>query len=362
MRSPFTTDAARWQAVRQRNPKADEQFFYSVRSTGVFCRPSCSARLPLRANVAFHPSTDAARSAGFRPCQRCRPELPPKAEREAALVAKACRLIETAVEAPSLEAIARSSALSPHHFHRLFKRITGVTPRAYAAAHRQDRVQKQLAKGVAVTDALYEAGFNSSGRFYENAPAMLGMKPGAYGRQGAGEHIWFGTRRSSMGVVLVASTEQGICAILIGDDEKSLLADLSGRFAKAALVDAPRTFAGVIAKVIRLVDHPGQAAASLPLDIRGTLFQRRVWEALQALRPGETTTYTQLAARIGRPSAVRAVASACGANALAVAIPCHRVIGTNGSLSGYRWGLERKRRLLEVEKRELAKAPRKRGG
>lgn len=355
MNASFTTDAARWQAIRRRDARADDRFFYSVRTTGVFCRPSCSARLPRRENVAFHASSEAARRAGFRPCQRCRPDLPPKAEREAAVIAVACRRIESSPELPTLEALAKASDLSAHHFHRLFKRITGVTPRAYAAAHRQGRVQQQLAKGTGVTRAFYDAGFSSAGRFYEHAPAMLGMTPRAYGRQGEGERIWYGLRRTSLGQVLVAATQRGICAILLGDDERSLVKDLRARFARATLDEAPGDFTKVIARVVRLVDAPATTAQAVPLDIRGTAFQRRVWEALQAIAPGETMTYTALAAAIGQPRAVRAVASACAANAHAVAIPCHRVIARDGALSGYRWGLERKRALMERERRAIGK-------
>ncbi len=360
----FATDAARWQAVRCRDAAADGGFFYSVKTTGVYCRPSCAARPARRENVAFHASTAAAEGAGFRPCKRCRPDQPPRAEREAAVVAAACRSIESADSAPALAVLATQAGMSPHHFHRLFKRVTGVTPKAYADAHRQRRVQRQLSAGGPVTDAIYDAGFNSSGRFYETAPGMLGMTPGAWRRGGQGEAIWHSLADCSLGRVLVAGTERGLCAILLGDDDAALLADLGARFPKAQLSAPEPRFGEWMAQVVRLVDHPAQGFA-LPLDIRGTAFQRRVWQALRGIPAGQTQSYTQLAVRLGLPRAVRAVAGACAANAIAVAIPCHRVIAADGKLTGYRWGLERKRRLLQRERgeggRERGEGGRERG-
>jgi AraC family transcriptional regulator of adaptative response/methylated-DNA-[protein]-cysteine methyltransferase len=352
MNTSFASEADRWRAVRRRDSSADRYFFYSVRTTGVFCRPSCAARLPRRENVAFHESRSEAERAGFRPCKRCRPELPARSEREAALIAKACRAIEDSQEQLKLKDLAAQFALSPHHFHRLFKRITGVTPGAYAAEKRKGRVQDRLLKGSAVTEAMYESGFNSSGRFYESAPSMLGMKPTAYLRRGKGENLWYGMGRSSLGQVLVAATQRGICAILLGDSKAELLEDLKSRFSEATLCPPPDDFGGLVNRVVSLVDDPGRrASADLPLDIRGTAFQRLVWKALRETAPGTTTTYSKLASRMGRPKAVRAVASACAANPLAVAIPCHRVLASDGSLAGYRWGLERKRTLIEREKK-----------
>ncbi|HTI02617.1 MAG TPA: bifunctional DNA-binding transcriptional regulator/O6-methylguanine-DNA methyltransferase Ada [Acidisoma sp.] len=346
----WADDAARLAAVRARDPRADGQFFYSVLTTGVFCYPSCAARPALRQHMSFHASAAEAERAGFRPCRRCRPDLPPRTEREAAIIAAACRFIEEAEEPPPLADLARHAGLSPYHFHRLFRRLTGVTPKAYAGAWRQTRVQSHLAAGTRVTEAIYDAGFNSSGRFYAAAPAMLGMTPSRYRAGGNGETIRYAMGESSLGTVAVAATELGICAIFLGDDSASLTADLAARFPQAALQPAEPTFEDWIRQVVAMIDHPEEnAALALPLDIRGTAFQRRVWAALRQIPPGETRSYREVAASLGAPSAVRAVAGACAANALAVAIPCHRVIAANGDLAGYRWGSERKRRLLDKE-------------
>ncbi len=349
---PFASQLA---AVRARDPAADGVFFYSVATTGVFCYPSCAARPALRHNIGFHPTREHAARAGFRPCQRCRPDLPPRIEREAALVTRACRFIDVAEEAPSLTDLAHAVGISPHHFHRLFRRIAGVTPKAYATAQRQARVQAGLAAGTPVTAAMYNSGFNSSGRFYAVADGMLGMAASRYRKGGAGETIRYGTGSCSMGQVLVAATGRGVCAILLGDDPDALTADLHARFPQAALSDGGPDFGEWLAQAVALVDGPGTAAFSLPLDIQGTAFQRRVWQALQAIPPGSTSTYGAVAAQLGSPRAVRAVAGACAANKLAIAVPCHRVVASTGALAGYRWGLERKRALLERE-RQTAEA------
>jgi AraC family transcriptional regulator of adaptative response/methylated-DNA-[protein]-cysteine methyltransferase len=347
----FAADEARWAAVRRRDPGADGEFVFAVSTTGVYCRSTCSARPARRENVSFYATPVEAEAAGYRPCKRCRPDLPPRSEREASLIAEACRSIEAAEEAPSLAWLAGKVGLSAHHFHRVFKRVTGVTPKAYAAAHRQNRVQANLAAGSGVTETIYASGFNSSGRFYEAVSGMLGMTPSAYRKGGEGEEVCHAIGRSSLGCVLVAATRRGVCAILIGDDPAGLRDDLKSRFPKAALVEPAPGFAELVAEVVRFVDDPRHAEGlGLPLDIRGTTFQRRVWEALRAIPSGETATYAEIARQVGSPHAVRAVASACGANKLAVAIPCHRVIASDGGLAGYRWGLERKRRLLERER------------
>ncbi len=343
--------SAQLAAIRARDPAADGQFFYSVATTGVYCYPSCAARPALRQNIAFHPTREHAAGAGFRPCRRCRPDLPPRAAREAALVARACRLIDMAEDAPSLTDLARALGVSPYHFHRLFRRVAGVTPKAYAAAGRQARVQAGLAAGTPVTAALYGAGFNSSGRFYAAADTMLGMPASRYRKGGLGEAIRYATGPCSMGQVLVAATGRGVCAILLGDDPAALTADLHARFPRAMLTEGGPDFAASLAQTVALVDAPANAF-SLPLDIQGTAFQRRVWQALQAIPPGSTSTYAAIAAGVGSPRAVRAVAGACAANSLAVAVPCHRVVASTGALSGYRWGVERKRTLLERERME----------
>ena len=348
--TPYVGDETRLAAVRCRDAVADGQFYYSVSTTGVYCNPSCAARPALRRNMAFHNTRAEAERAGFRACKRCRPELPPRAEREADVVAAACRLIEQAEEELSLAGLAAQVGLSPHHFHRLFRRIAGVTPKAYAGAHKQSRVQAQLAAGASVTQAIYEAGFNSPGRFYEVTDDMLGMVPSRYRAGGKGEAIQFAFGGSSLGTVLVAATDRGICAILLGSSKDGLSQDLRARFPNAALNVAEADFSDWVGRVVAMVDHPERnQALGLPLDIRGTAFQRRVWEVLRSIPPGETRSYRDVAARLGNPAAVRAVAGACAANALAVAVPCHRVVASDGRLAGYRWGVERKRELLKRE-------------
>ncbi len=355
----YADDAARWQAVQARDAGADGVFLYSVATTGVYCHPSCAARPALRGNVAFHDGRDAAERLGFRACKRCRPDLAPRAEREAALVARACRGIEAAEEALSLDALAAAAGVSPFHFHRLFRRIVGVTPKAYAAARRAAKVQDGLAQAASVTETIYEAGFGSSGRFYEAAEGMLGMTPSAWRDGGQGEAIGFASGVGSLGCVLVATTAKGICAILLGDDAAVLAGDLAARFPRATLGEDP-AFGDLVRRVIAYVDAPGDGIG-LPLDIRGTAFQRRVWEVLQRIPAGETRTYTQVAGLIGNPKAVRAVASACAANRLAVVVPCHRVVAGDGGLAGYRWGVDRKRALLRREARPVPPVA-KRGG
>jgi len=346
----FPTDEARLAAVRARDAAADGVFFFSVSTTGVYCYPSCAARPALRQNIAFHLTREDAVASGFRPCKRCHAALPPRGTRDAALIAKACRAIETAEEELSFTDLAVSANLSPHHFHRMFRRITGVTPKSYAAAHRQTRVQNHLTEGASVTAALYDAGFNSSGRFYESAGAMLGMTPSRYRAGGVGEQIQFATGDCSLGKILAATTQRGVCAILMGNDEDELRSDLHTRFPQAHLSPADSSFTTSLAKIIEMIDHPAQnKMMNLPLDIRGTAFQRRVWEILRTIPAGQTLSYSEVAQRLGTPKAVRAVAGACAANTLAVAIPCHRVIATSGKLAGYRWGIERKRELLKKE-------------
>lgn len=348
MTSLFDSDEARWAAVQRRDRDADGQFYYSVRSTGVYCRPSCPSRTARRANVAFHASCAEAEAAGFRACLRCKPAQAPLAERQAAAVAQACRLIDAAEQAPDLDSLAQAAGMSRFHFHRVFKAHTGITPKAYAAARRTARLQQGLAAAPSVTDALYAAGFGSSGRFYEASAGALGMAPGRYRAGGRGETIRFALAGCSLGAILVASTGRGICAILIGDEPEPLLQDLQQRFPQAELVGAEPGFEQTVAQVVGFVEAP-RLGLDLPLDVRGTAFQRRVWEALRAIPAGATVSYSELAERLGMPSAARAVAGACAANPVAVAIPCHRVVRTDGALSGYRWGIERKRTLLERE-------------
>jgi AraC family transcriptional regulator of adaptative response/methylated-DNA-[protein]-cysteine methyltransferase len=344
----YEGDEQRWAAVRQRDGGADGVFWYSVRSTGVYCRPSCGARPALRKNVAFHDSREAAEQAGFRPCLRCKPDQPPLAERQAAIVAQACRLIDEAEQAPDLDALAAAVGVSRFHFHRMFKAVTGITPKAYANAQRARRMQAGLAQEASVTDAIYAAGFNSSGRFYAQSPAVLGMTPTAFRSGGRGAQIRFAIGACSLGAILVASTEQGICAILIDDDPDVLVRDLQDRFPKAELIGAEPEYEQVVSRVVGMVERP-ELGLDLPLDVRGTAFQQRVWQVLRGIPAGRTVSYAELAQLVGSPKGARAVAGACAANALAVAIPCHRVVRNDGSISGYRWGVDRKAALLDRE-------------
>lgn len=344
----FQSEEERWEAVSRRDARADGVFYYSVRTTGVYCRPSCAARLARRENVHFYATANEAEQAGFRPCKRCRPEGPALAERQAAAVTKACRLIETAAETPDLDELARAGGMSRFHFHRVFKRIAGVTPKGYADACRARRMRDTLPKSGTVTEAIYGAGFNSNGRFYEKSPALLGMKPASFRDGGSGAAIRFAIGECSLGSILVAATGKGICAILLGDDPDALARDLQDRFPKAALTGGDRDFERLVSQAVGLVESPARGC-DLPLDVRGTAFQQRVWQALREIPAGSRATYTEIAERIGEPKAVRAVAQACAANAIAVAIPCHRVVRRDGSLSGYRWGVERKRALLDRE-------------
>jgi AraC family transcriptional regulator of adaptative response/methylated-DNA-[protein]-cysteine methyltransferase len=345
----FASDAERWSAVVARDTEADDVFYYAVRTTGVYCRPSCAARPAKRANVAFYDTTSAAERAGFRPCKRCKPDQASLRARHAQLIADACKAIETQEEVPDLESLAERAGLSRFHFHRLFKRITGLTPKAYANAHRTQRVQRELAKGTRVTDAIYAAGYNSNSPFYASSAKNLGMRPSEYRSSGHGTAIRFAVAQCSLGSLLVAASDKGVCAILLGDDPEALVRDLQDRFRKAELIGGDREFERWIAKVIGFIEAP-RIGLDLPLDLRGTAFQQRVWEALRKIPAGQTVSYTELAKRIGLPSATRAVASACGANHIAVAIPCHRVVRTDGSISGYRWGVERKKALLARER------------
>jgi AraC family transcriptional regulator, regulatory protein of adaptative response / methylated-DNA-[protein]-cysteine methyltransferase len=341
-------DAARWAALAARDPRADGTFVYAVRTTGVYCRPSCAARAARPENVTFHRTCAEAEAAGFRPCRRCRPDEPGLAERHAAAVARACRLIESAETPPSLSELAGAAEMSVFHFHRVFKAVTGVTPKAYAAGHRAAILAARLPGAASVTEALYEAGYNAASRFYAGGAPRLGMAPAIYRTGGTGLRIRFGVGACALGAVLVAATDQGVCAILLGDDPEPLVRDLQDRFPGAAFQGGDEAFERWMARVVGLIEAPARGA-DLPLDIRGTAFQQRVWEALRRIPVGSTASYAEIARAIGAPAATRAVARACGANPIAIAIPCHRVVRSDGGLSGYRWGVARKRDLLDRE-------------
>jgi AraC family transcriptional regulator of adaptative response/methylated-DNA-[protein]-cysteine methyltransferase len=336
----------RWAQVLSRDAEADGRFFYSVRTTGVYCRPSCPSRHARPENVTFFATAEEAERAGFRACRRCRPNRESPSASRSAMVAELCRYIETAERPPALQELARRAGISAYHLHRTFKSVTGLTPRAYAAAHRARRLEQELRRGGTVTDAIYGAGYGSSGRFYEEAGHLLGMTPSRYRSGGVDTEIRFAIGRSSLGEVLVARSARGVCSIMMGDDPGELARELQDRFPKARLIGADAGFEQWVAKVVALVEEP-KLGLDLPLDVQGTAFQRRVWQALRRIPVGRTVSYSDIARRIGAPTSVRAVAQAVASNKLAVAIPCHRVVHRDGTLSGYRWGVERKRALLE---------------
>jgi AraC family transcriptional regulator of adaptative response/methylated-DNA-[protein]-cysteine methyltransferase len=346
--SRFDSDDARWAAVLARDPAADGQFVYAVKTTGIYCKPTSSARLPKRENVEFFASPSKAEAAGYRASRR------PSADQGAArlqrtdMVARACRMIAESECPPSLEAMAAQAGLSAFHFHRVFKAETGLTPKAYADALRARRLRGELGESATITDAIYGAGFNSNSRFYEASADLLGMSPKAYRDGGANADIRFAVGQCSLGAILVAQSERGICAIFLGDDPDALVRDLQDQFRQARLIGGDARFEQLIALVVGFVEQPA-LGLNLPFDVRGTAFQQRVWQALREIPPGARVSYAEVAARIGSPKAVRAVAQACGANHLAVAIPCHRVVRSDGALSGYRWGVERKLALLTRE-------------
>jgi AraC family transcriptional regulator, regulatory protein of adaptative response / methylated-DNA-[protein]-cysteine methyltransferase len=343
-----------WLAVEARDASFDGRFYYGVRTTGVFCRPACASRTPRRENVSFFPLPEAARAAGFRPCLRCRPEETAARDPRAELVRKVCRLIEGGgVERPDLRALGAGVGLSPSHLLRLFKSLVGVTPRRYAEAVRSARFREGVRGGRSVAEATYEAGYGSSSRLYEDAAGRLGMTPAKYRRGGRGESIRFAVAESPLGPLLAAATDRGVCAVRLGDDAAGLERELRAEFAEAVVA---RDDAGLASELRALLDylagrlpHP-----DLPLDVRGTAFQKRVWDELRRIPRGATASYAEIARRIGRPSSVRAVARACAGNPVALVTPCHRVLRGDGQLAGFRWGVERKRELLALEREDAA--------
>lgn len=338
----------RWQAVLRRDPQADGVFIYAVKTTGVYCRPSCPSRAAKRENVEFFETNEQAAQAGYRACKRCRPEALSQEQRRRALVVQACRAIEQSDSALPLAALARQAGLSPHHFHRIFKAATGLTPKAFYKSVRARRVANALQSAPSVTDAIYASGFNSAGRFYEESDALLGMAPGTYRKGAAGEQIRYAVAPCALGQVIVAATRRGVCAIEFGDAASVLVESLHERFPKARFESGDEEFRGWVARVLGYLDQP-QGALGLPLDVQGTVFQHRVWQALRDIPAGQTASYAEIARRIGQPRAHRAVAHACAKNQVAVAIPCHRAVRRDGELSGYRWGVARKAALLKRE-------------
>ena len=345
---PEMADDPRWARIVARDKTADGCFWYSVATTGIYCRPSCPSRTANPRNVQLHDTLAAAKATGFRPCKRCNPDGISIDGENAAIIAQACRLIEESEEEPSLNDLAEAVGRSPSYFHRMFKAISGLTPKDYAVAHRAAKVRQGLDSGNSVTEAMYDAGFNSSGRFYEKSTGLLGMTPTQYRAGGANEEIRFAVGETSLGAILVASSKKGVASILLGTDPDTLVRNLQDRFPKARLIGADGDYEALVARVVGFVEAPN-LGLDLPLDVRGTAFQQRVWQALQEIPVGQTVSYAEVARRIGSPKAVRGVAGACAANNLAVAIPCHRVVRNDGSLSGYAWGVERKRVLLDRE-------------
>lgn len=349
--STTMTDETRYAAIASRDRSQDGVWYYAVRTTGVFCKPSCGARPAKRENVSFYTAIADAQAAGFRACKRCRPDRN-DSDVHAEVITAACRMIDDLLAAngtvPSLDALAQHTGYSPFHLHRIFRRATGLTPRAYGAAARARLLRDRLDSSRTVSEAMHGAGYSSSSRFYERSTERLGMTPSRAKRGGIGETVRFAISATSLGAILVGATAKGVCSIQLGDDPQALEQTLRSRFAGATLVGDDPAFAEVVATVVSYVESP-RGALDLPLDIRGTAFQERVWAALTRIASGATQTYAEVAKAIGAPTAARAVAAACAANELAVAIPCHRVIRSGGALASYRWGVDRKATLLKRE-------------
>ncbi len=342
-----------WNAVVARDRAMDGVFLYAVLSTGIYCRPSCPSKRPSRENVIFFNSREAAENAGFRPCKRCKPETAGEKDAKQRVIEKVCRYIDTHPDEPvTLEALGRATGISPFHLQRTFKAVTGITPRAYADSRRLNALKSGLREGHSVTRSMYDAGYGSSSRLYERASSQLGMTPARYQKQGSGVNIHYTVAQTSIGKMLLAATERGICSIRFSDSAAVLERDLRTEYPKAEIARADEKLGKRVATLRAMIS--GKAAGAegsktLPLDIQATAFQRRVWEALQEIPRGTTKSYGKIAAELGQPNAARAVARACATNPVAVAIPCHRVVREDGSLGGYRWGMERKKRLLAVE-------------
>jgi len=342
------TEFERWNAIVRRLPGNDATFFYAVKTTGIYCRPTCASRQPKRDNVLFFDSYTEAEAAGFRPCKRCNPRLVSPQQQQAERIAQVCKQIEMSNSPLSLDRMAQIAGLSPYHFHRVFKEVVGITPKQYATAHRAKRVRQHLQEGDSVTQAMYEAGFETSSNFYDQSLSLLGMTPSQYQRGASGIEIRHTIQPCWLGWVLVAATPKGICAIAFADTPEILTAQLETDFPKAHFCESDLEFERWVEQVLSLIEAP-QYPVDLPLDIQGTVFQQQVWQALRGIAPGTTLSYAEVARRIGNPKAVRAVANACANNHIAVAIPCHRVIGSDGHLKEYHWGRDRKQALLTKE-------------
>lgn len=347
----FATPDRRWNALASCNPQADGAFFYAVKTTGIYCRPSCKSRLPRSENVLFFATVNEAETAGFRPCKRCQPHTEsPQAEQER-LITNICKTIEVEGLLP-LKELAQIAGLSLYHFQRVFKQIVGVSPKEYATAQRRRRIRDRLSQNQSITATIFESGYDSSSSFYTEAENILGMTAKEYKNGAKSKEIRFAVedinKNTNLGWVLVAATQKGICAIAFGDTSEELIDRIHIQFPQAKFCNNDPIFQQWVTAAIATIEVP-QRSLNLPLDIQGTAFQQQVWQALRTIPIGSTLSYREVATQIGNPKAVRAVASACAANKLAIVIPCHRVIGSNGDLSGYRWGIERKRTLLEKE-------------
>lgn len=343
----FAADTARWDALSRRDTDADGAFFYAVRTTGVFCRPSCASRPPRPENVEFFDTPADAESAGYRACKRCQPTSIP---RDLAIVERACKVLDADPQARvTLAELSEAVHVSPFHLQRIFSRLVGISPRQYQSARRADALRGALQRGDDVTRATHDAGFGSSSRMYDAASAELGMAPSAYRRKGAGSVVHFSIAKTSLGNVLVAATDKGICKIAFGDDPAALEAEFATELSGAERIEDAVRMAPFIEQVDAFL-RGSRERFDLPLDISATDFQQRVWDALRQIPYGETRSYSEIAAAVGSPRAVRAVASACGANPVALAIPCHRVVHKGGAVSGYRWGVARKVALLSTER------------
>lgn len=349
MSCPYDTNQERWQAVVCKDREAAHHFYYAVKTTGIYCVAGCVSRLPKRENVVFFDTGPAAEAAGFRACKRCRPDDPAHAGIASTRVVRACRTLEDSEETPSLESLAAAAGLSPHHFQRLFKNHVGLSPKEYGQAVRKAKVRASLEAGHSVTRAIMDAGFGSASRFYEKSGQTMGMPAKTYKKGGAGLTIQYVAAFSFLGPILVAFTENGVCSIEFGDSEDALVDSLKKRFHQAEIVPGTLELDSHVAEIVEFIHSP-EKGLDLPLDIQGTAFQQRVWRALQDITAGEIRTYSDIAEVLGMPASVRAVATACASNRLAVVIPCHRVVRKGGALAGYYWGLDRKAALLKNEK------------
>jgi AraC family transcriptional regulator of adaptative response/methylated-DNA-[protein]-cysteine methyltransferase len=348
----YLTDQARWNAVVRRDRRANKAFVYGVLTTSIYCRPACSSRLPKYDNVRFFNTCKEAEQAGFRPCKRCCPKSDETFDTHFASIVNACQLIENSEEPLPLKELGKRVGLSPFHFQRLFKKVIGITPKQYTMEKRLKRVCSELRKDSSVTDAIYGAGFASSSRFYEKAGSMLGMKPTEYKKGGAGIRIRFAVARAYLGWVLIGATLKGICSIDLGDNPEILKKRLRNRFPKAEILDNDDIFQTWVKQILAHIEKPN-LPLNLPLDIQGTAFQRLIWMALREIPPGSVSSYAEIAAKIGKPKAARAVARACASNQIALVIPCHRAVRRDGRLGGYRWDIERKRAVLEREAKQI---------